>query len=952
MGELTFFLGLQVKQSEEEIFISQDKYLDEILKKFDFSYVKTASTPIETQKPLVKDEEAADVDVYLYRSMIGSLMYLTASRPDIMFLVCACSRRLISWQCKKQTIVATSTTKAEYVAANCCRQATLNEPTPQGEGSGSGLGRQKPWEVQWLRLDLRVHLYSLLIHLSQKVFDLENVKTAQAKKIASLKKRVTKLEQKQSLRILCFHPFRAGSSKRDSLGRRKVSKQRRKNLKSQKMFQDIDDVLDEDVDTEMIVEDKGNGEKGDSTAEIVSTARPDISAARPEVSTAEPKTPPTTATLFDDEDVTIVDTLTKKKEQDQIKREAEVALKIQVHLDEKARTKRERQKEASKAALAEMYDELAKERAEAIRSKPPTKTQLRNLMMTYLKHTGSEEDEKRIRSRKKRVAGTSSKHKSPKKKKVNDQESKDSDKEHRKCLKMVLDDDKVIHYETLDVKSPIIDYESQLLGTNEAGDVHVYKLTRLDRSYRYFSTFSRMLEVLDRQDVLDLHKIIMESFQLMIQKRNQQDWKLLSWKLYETCGVHTLMLDDSLVSVNMFIEKRLKKSKVFGYILLVIMKLILKKLDFYLVKIKFRGGLLRFMLFGNFIMMTLVLLVFILFHSFIHFVSSNQESQHVSYSYLGHTYGYVALLSAQQMPHVEHFVGQSGPIGTPRHETLLLNASNVMTLQDLTSSNYNMDTCSSQQELPPNATPQTYTHQSSTNETPQSQPIYGTLSRYEARLVPNGNTQLEGIDVDETFSLVVKPEMVYMHQPSRFWDSAHPDYQIFALLHQELSLTDLGSLNYFLGIFVTRDSLRIFLSQRKYATDILDQSHMVNCNPSRTPIDTESKSGDDGDPVCLYMHDPREPHLSALKQILRYVRGTLDHGLQLFSSFTTSLVTYSDCPTTRRSTSGYCVFLGNNLLSWSSKRQPTLSQSSADVEYRSVANVVADTGLLRNLLRE
>ncbi|GJZ01740.1 putative ribonuclease H-like domain-containing protein [Tanacetum coccineum] len=156
MGELTFFLGLQVKQKPDGIFISQDKYVAEILKKFDFASVKTASTPIETQKPLVKDEEANDVDVHLYRSMIGSLMYVTASRPDIMFAVCACSRessfdlesysdsdyaganldkksttggcqflgrRLITWQCKKQTIVATSTTEAEYVAAaSCCGQ--------------------------------------------------------------------------------------------------------------------------------------------------------------------------------------------------------------------------------------------------------------------------------------------------------------------------------------------------------------------------------------------------------------------------------------------------------------------------------------------------------------------------------------------------------------------------------------------------------------------------------------------------------------------------------------------------------------------------------------------------------------------------------------------------------------------------------------------------------------
>ncbi|GJR14412.1 putative ribonuclease H-like domain-containing protein [Tanacetum coccineum] len=107
MGEHTFFLRLQVKQKEDGIFISQDKYVAEILKKFDFVNVKTASTPIETQKPLVKDEEASDVDVHLYRSMIGSLMYLTASRPDIMFV----------------TIVATSTIEAEYVAAaSCCGQ--------------------------------------------------------------------------------------------------------------------------------------------------------------------------------------------------------------------------------------------------------------------------------------------------------------------------------------------------------------------------------------------------------------------------------------------------------------------------------------------------------------------------------------------------------------------------------------------------------------------------------------------------------------------------------------------------------------------------------------------------------------------------------------------------------------------------------------------------------------
>ncbi|GJY68839.1 hypothetical protein Tco_0471821 [Tanacetum coccineum] len=92
MGELTFFLGLQVKQKEDVIFISHDKYMPEILKKFGFTDVKKASTLIETQKHLLKDKDGEKVDVHLYRSMIGSLMYLTSSRPDIMFAVCACAR--------------------------------------------------------------------------------------------------------------------------------------------------------------------------------------------------------------------------------------------------------------------------------------------------------------------------------------------------------------------------------------------------------------------------------------------------------------------------------------------------------------------------------------------------------------------------------------------------------------------------------------------------------------------------------------------------------------------------------------------------------------------------------------------------------------------------------------------------------------------------------------------
>ncbi|GJW58199.1 ribonuclease H-like domain-containing protein [Tanacetum coccineum] len=116
---------------------------------------------------------------------------------------------------------------------------------------------------------------------------------------------------------------------------------------------------------------------------------------------------------------------------------------------------------------------------------------------------------------------------------------------------------------------------------------------------------------------------------------------------------------------------------------------------------------------------------------------------------------------------------------------------------------------------------------------------------------------------------------------------------------------------------------------------------MRNCNPSWISVDTESKLGPDGDPVT-------DPTL---------YRSLAGFWLQLYASSTTSLIAYSDadwvgCPATRRSTSGYCVFLGNNLLSWSSKHQHTLSRSNAEAEYRSVANAVAETAWLRNLLLE
>lgn len=214
-------------------------------------------------------------------------------------------------------------------------------------------------------------------------------------------------------------------------------------------------------------------------------------------------------------------------------------------------------------------------------------------------------------------------------------------------------------------------------------------------------------------------------------------------------------------------------------------------------------------------------------------------------------------------------------------------------------------------------------------------------------------------------------------------------HRVISALQGEFAMKDLGPLDYFLAIRVHRSATGFFLSQEQYAMDLLDCAGMLNCKPAPMPIDTKPKvAASSGTPasdasfyrsivgalqyltltrpdlqyavqqVCLHMHQSCDVHWSLVKRILRYVRGTVRHGLQLFVQNTaTDIIAYSDadwagCPDTRRSTSGYCVFLGDSLISWSSKWQPTVSRSSPEAEYRAVANAVAECTWLRQLLTE
>jgi hypothetical protein len=212
-------------------------------------------------------------------------------------------------------------------------------------------------------------------------------------------------------------------------------------------------------------------------------------------------------------------------------------------------------------------------------------------------------------------------------------------------------------------------------------------------------------------------------------------------------------------------------------------------------------------------------------------------------------------------------------------------------------------------------------------------------------------------------------------------------HRIITALQTEFSMKDLGQLHHFLCMHVQRRPDGFLLSQHQYMLDILARAGMTACKPCTTPVDTnpklsaiagtplsDSEASDfrslagalqyltftrpnisyDVQQVRLYMHAPRDIHLAALKRILWYISGTLHLGLHLCPSSIDALVVYSDadwarCPNTRKSTSGYAVFLGDNLISWSSKRQVTVSCSGAEAEYHAVANAVAEATWLRQL---
>uniref|UniRef100_A0A2N9GFH3 Integrase catalytic domain-containing protein n=1 Tax=Fagus sylvatica TaxID=28930 RepID=A0A2N9GFH3_FAGSY len=264
------------------------------------------------------------------------------------------------------------------------------------------------------------------------------------------------------------------------------------------------------------------------------------------------------------------------------------------------------------------------------------------------------------------------------------------------------------------------------------------------------------------------------------------------------------------------------------------------------------------------------------------------------------------------------------------------------------------------------------------------------FSKFSTTLLHHGFTQSKA-----DYSLFTKQKgscfialLVYVDDILIASNSAEDVAALKSYLDSQFKLKDLGPVRYFLGLEIARSSKGISISQRKYALEIMEDAGMLGCKPAKCPMDQNLKLSKHEGPLIpdpsvyrrligrlmyltmtrpdivfsvhklsQFMESPRAPHLKAAQHILQYIKGAPSQGLLYASSSDLHIKAFSDsdwagCPDTRRSTTGYCVFLGSSLVSWRSKKQNTVSRSSAEAEYRAMAATVCEVIWMKALLTD
>ncbi|GJV37123.1 putative ribonuclease H-like domain-containing protein, partial [Tanacetum coccineum] len=577
MGELTFFLGLQVQQKKKGIFISQDKYVHEILRKYNYtlknSNVKSASTLTDLEKPLVQDGDAAEVDEHLYRSMIGSLMYLIASRPDIIFAYMHVQRSF--WQCKKQTVVATSTTKAEYVARctvlwtvalfptmlNVSEPSTSPSHSPEPSPSHSPAPsieyspdhttptQPSPETEQHIPTPHDSPLHAVHSHRSDegslKLIELTNLVTKLSKRIGVLEDdlKKTKLTYNAAVTKLIL--------------RVKKLEFQVKTRKSKKRARVVLSEDDKDVEDDS----SKQGRKSDAKVQGKASTK------------TEPIIQEVTPTKKKDE----------RKDQKMTKGKA-----IMTEPEPKKKYKKELEQERQweieeKGKELHMKAKSTKEidwndpsviRYHALKMKPKTVAQARRNMVKYLKNqgnykisdfkgilkkkmlitkTGMKEVSKRIwNKRKQKSLPRKSTRSTVKNKRLEEETEKEDLKGY---LDIVPREEFAEDVESLSTKYPIVDWKTCVLTENFIQDVMTLQASQ--RNIKCFKAKGYDLMIWG-----DLHTLFEPDEEDEIWK-NQHEYNLISWRLCDFCGIHILLMQNG-IAIHMLTEKKYpSKSKIY-----------------------------------------------------------------------------------------------------------------------------------------------------------------------------------------------------------------------------------------------------------------------------------------------------------------------------------------------------------------------------------------------------